>query len=162
MTVGTWVKEIKLKSGQVALIDAEDFEKVEPYNWYYNHSSPRLEYAFGRKKNSSVSKIPMHRLILDFPEDKSIDHINGNGLDNRKENLRICSHKMNMANQRVRSNNKSGFKGVHKQGEKWVASICSNYKINYLGIFNTPEEAASVYNNKAKELFGEFARINII
>ena len=90
-----------------------------------------------------------------------IDHINGNGLDYRKCNLRVCTHQQNLQNQRIQKG-VSKFKGVcwHKASQKWMAKIKHNYKTIYLGVFNNEIDAAKSYNKKAKELFGEFARLN--
>jgi hypothetical protein len=89
-----------------------------------------------------------------------VDHINGNGLDNRKENLRICSHSENQWNRTKYKNNKSGYKGVffHSKTGHWEAGIRINGKREYLGVFNTPQEASLAYSRKAIELHGEFAR----
>jgi len=89
----------------------------------------------------------------------TIDHINGDSLDNRLVNLRDCTHKENHGN-RKKEINVSGFKGVSPIGNKWQARICHNYNRIYLGLFPTVEEAAFVYDLKAKELFGEYARTN--
>jgi hypothetical protein len=90
------------------------------------------------------------------------DHINHNKLDNRKENLRICTEAENVHNTRISRNNTSGYKGVtfHKRDKKWQTQIRSGQGKRYLGYFNTAEEAAKNYDEKAKEAFGEFARTN--
>ena len=89
-----------------------------------------------------------------------IDHINGNGLDNRWKNLRPANHKENMRNRRKQKNNSTGFKGVHwnKAAKKYRAEISNNGKLVHLGLFLTAEEAAAAYEAKARELFGEFYR----
>ena len=104
----------------------------------------------------------MHRLIIDCPVNMQTDHINGNGLDNRKSNLRVCYNYQNARNQKLRPNSNSGFKGVSliKDRNKWVAQIKVNGKVKYLGAYTLKEEAARAYNKAAKELFGEFAWLN--
>lgn len=88
-----------------------------------------------------------------------LDHINGDSTDNRIVNLRECTHQQNHGNRKIQSN-LSGFKGVSKKDGKWQARVCFNFKRHYLGLFNTAEEAAKAYDAKAKELHGEFARLN--
>ena len=109
----------------------------------------------------------MHRIIANAKEGESVDHVNGNPLDNRKENLRVCTMSQNLANQKLRKDSTSGFKGVSKNQSKtnpWRAYINrkdgKKTKQYHLGLFKTPEEAARAYNEKAKELFGDFAKLN--
>lgn len=106
----------------------------------------------------------MHRLLMTSPTGTMVDHINGNGLDNRKENLRVVTNSQNLMNRGKNKNNTSGYKGVlwDKVRNKWIALIGFNNKNIYLGRFFTKNEAAFAYNAKAEELFGEFAQINII
>ena len=91
-----------------------------------------------------------------------VDHINHDGLDNRKENLRICTRSQNMMNQRVYKNNKSGYKGVywHKANSYWVSQIRKNKKSIYLGYFKDKTVAAKAYNKAALEIFGKYALLN--
>ena len=106
-------------------------------------------------------RIYMHRIIMEVKAGQIVDHVNGNGLDNRKQNLRVCSSQQNSFN--CRTNNKSsGFKGVtwDKTRKIWAAKITHNYKTINLGRFKSKEEAARRYDLKAKELFGVFARPN--
>ena len=111
-----------------------------------------------------------HRLVWlyvhGFIPDRKIamDHINMDGLDNRLDNLRLADSYQNGSNVRKRSTNKSGFKGVRRSnnGERWVAGIRHHCRGYHIGTYDTPEEAAQAYNNKALELFGEFAHLNEI
>lgn len=145
--------EIGLSKDKTAIIDDEDFNRVNKFKWSY-HSRLHLEYARGRVNGKMTY---LHRLIMNFPTKMEIDHINGNGLDNRKCNLRIVTHQENMARQRVRKDSKSGIKRVwlHKATAKlglftkygklrkcWVAEISKNGKKKCLGYFSTKEEAA--------------------
>lgn len=141
------------------LIDEEDWELVSKYNWYLwagptNHTL----YARTNKKFAYL-----HRLVLDAPPRTMIDHANGNGLDNRKSNLRFCNTMQNNANQRRNNNNSSGYKGVarvSKTSSKWRAYIRNDYKQIHLGNFTLKEEAARAYDAKALELYGEYAYLN--
>jgi hypothetical protein len=103
----------------------------------------------------------MHRFIMGTASspDKQVDHINMDGLDNRRGNLRVCDNSLNQANTRKRSDNSSGFKGVSRNGSKWRAYIQKNKKWRHIGNYSTPEEAHEAYSQAAKESFGEFARI---
>lgn len=91
-----------------------------------------------------------------------IDHINNNGLDNRKKNLRFATHSQNLANARIRKRQASSYRGVYysKEKKKWRVLIGIDYSIKFVGYFKTQEEAALAYNKKAKEIFGEFACLN--
>ena len=105
----------------------------------------------------------MHRLILGCGPGEEVDHRNGNGLDNRRGNLRPATHALNQANvRRVRA--KSGFKGVSRwvrpSPRPWRAHITVKGRMKFLGAFATPEEAARAYDAAARELFGEFACTN--
>ena len=155
------MKEIPLSKGKVAIVDNEDFEWLNQWKWHclspgYAARHNRICEWHGKRK-----MVLMHREVLHTPEGMCTDHINGDKLDNRHENLRICDHSKNGANAKAR-NGKSGYRGVcwHKQRKKWTASIRFNYKTNYLGLFVNLIDAAKAYDKKAKELFGEFANLN--
>lgn len=106
----------------------------------------------------------MHRLIMEAKQQQKVDHINGDGLDNRKENLRFATTSENAMNKCSTKNKSSSYKGVswYKRYKKWQAQIKFKGKSIYIGIFDTEIEAAKAYDNKAKELFGEFAKLNNI
>jgi hypothetical protein len=146
----------------VALVDEEDFERVNQYKWYANKVGLNWYAVRVAEDNSSIL---LHRFILGLESgDSEVDHINGDGLDCRKANLRLCTHSQNMANREkpktVRPT--SQYKGVYyKVSErKWVAQIMINYKHKYLGSFKNEEDAARAYDTAAVEAWGEFARIN--
>ena len=137
-----------------ALIDLEDVERCKQYKWYLN---PRYVDS---KKSGHLS-----RFLLNVTDPKIlVDHKYHNTLDNRKENLRTCTCVENNRNQKVRKTGTSKYKGVYwnKNNKKWQSSIKFNYVNYYLGVFTNEDEAALAYNNKAKELFGEFACLNSI
>ena len=158
------MKEIKLTRGCVAFVDNKDYLELNKYNWfaqlggrtpYAVRASTRLE-----KKAGFGNAIRMHRQILGLGyKDKScVDHINHNGLDNRRKNIRICTYSQNGMNRlKQQKTATSKFKGttLTKSG-KWQSSIVINKKPFYLGRYDTELEAANAYAIKAKELFGNF------
>lgn len=140
---------ILLTRGYVAIVDPEDYERLSQLKWHYVHP--------GYARNQST---PMHRLITNAPKGMDVDHINGDGLDNRKANLRVCSHSNNCKNTKVSKLNSTGFKGVSLNRGYFMASIRLNNVLINLGRYETKEEAALVYNEAASKHFGEFARLN--
>lgn len=152
------MKKINLMLGRFALVDNSDYEKVSKFKWYADKGS-RTYYAkmVGGGKR-------MHRFILGLRKNSrlEVDHINNDGLDNRRSNLRLCNRSQNLQNARKRLRASSGFKGVcwHKQNKRWFAYIQKNKKFISLGTFKKEKEAALAYNYKSKELFGEFACLN--
>lgn len=106
--------------------------------------------------------IYMHLEIMSVPDGMEVDHINGNGLDNRRENLRLCTRAQNRMNSVKRIGKSSTFNGVywHKNCRKWRASLKLDGKEIHIGYFNTELDAAEAYDEKAFELFGEFAKPN--
>lgn len=108
----------------------------------------------------SSKKYQAHRVIwkmIHGTEPPQIDHVNNVGTENWLDNLREATNQQNGSNVRKHKDGKSPLKGVHKHKRKWVASIGHNYKVIYLGLFDTPEEAHAAYSNAAAELHGEFA-----
>jgi len=136
------------------------------YAWFLNRNSIHLElYYFSShtpRKKGKQKTIYLHRTIMDcIPNDgKVVDHINGNTLDNRKENLRICTQADNCVNRRKNRNNTSGFKGVRwrEQNNAYVAYIQVSGKNKYLGLFPTIELADNAYKKASIEFHGEFRR----
>ncbi len=100
----------------------------------------------------------LHRLVMRAPEHVLVDHINGDKMNNQRDNLRKASFAENMYNLGVRKGSKSGYKGVTKKGEKWLARIQYKKKQYTIGTYDTKEEARDAYNARAVELFGDFAR----
>lgn len=147
-------------------IDGEDFDKIKEYTWCLSKIGNCFYACSGLydKKTKKKTTIHMHRIIMDTSKDYIIDHVNGNALDNRKENLRICSNAENLRNRKKQKNTSSIYKGVcfDKRDKKWRASIRLNNKLMYIGLFDTQTQAAKAYNKAAVENFGEFARLNII
>lgn len=166
-------KEIRLTRGKVAVVDDEDYEFLSRYKWFAVKSKKgNTYYAIRRfQQNGKDKSMLMHRQIMDA-DNKGIikgrrlfiDHKNRNGLDNRKSNLRFCTMSQNIANSRPTRNSSSKFKGVcwHICCGKWYARIMQKRRCIDLGLFENEVDAAKAYNQKAKELFGEFARLNVI
>jgi len=157
------MKKIKLTKGQYAIVDNEDFEWLNQWIWHVDWSKYTKSYYAKRGvfNGKNMTSIRMHREILNAPKSTQTDHINHNTLDNRKINLRIVTARQNAFNRSgAQINNKSGFKGVFRRGKKWGAQIGLHGKYRWLGVFTTPEEAALVYNEAAKKLFGEYACLN--
>lgn len=150
------MKEIELTQGQVAIVDDDDFEDLSLYKWFAKKEGGIFYAArsYGAKRNT----MKMHIYIMKPVDGFVIDHINGNGLDNRKSNLRICSHAENMRNRKLHKDNSSGYKGVSKNKGKYVARIMQIY----LGRYNNAIDAARAYDAKARELFGNFAKLNFL
>jgi len=156
-------KLIKLTKGKFAIVDSEDFEWLNHWKW---HAAKSGNYA-GREEAIGGGKsrfILLHRLIMGAIGKVQVDHKNGNGLDNRKENLRLCSNKDNQRNHKLLVTNTSGFNGVswNKDRKKWEACISVDHKTKHLGCFHDKLEAAKSYNKAAIIYFGEFARLNQI
>ena len=154
-------KEIPLTRGMVALVDDEDYERVNKLSWYLGPSIKGRHYARSTVRGTKSEILYMHRFVTFAKNGQVVDHANGDTLDNRKINLRICNQSQNMGNSKRHKRNKSGFKGVYleKRTGKYVSSIKCNKKF-WIGSFDTAEKAARAYDAKARELFGEFARCN--
>ena len=152
------MKEIQLTQGKVALVDDEDFERVNEHKWYAQKGK-NTWYAYRRSPRMSAK---MHRFIMNTPKELLVDHIDSNGLDNRRCNLRECSAQQNCMNTRISKRNTSGFKGVcwHKRDKNWYARIGFNKKKVFLGCYSLAVDAAKAYDAKAAELFGSFAKLN--
>jgi hypothetical protein len=155
--------EITLSSGDITLVDAADFSAIRElrYGWVIARRrgvnyAIRFDYKEGVRYG-----IQMHRLIMQPPRHLVVDHINGNGLDNRRANLRVCTQAENLRNRHTTSN-RSGFKGVTAVMGGFKAEIRTQVKRIYLGYFKTAEEAAHAYNEAAQTYHGEFARLNVI
>lgn len=136
--------------GKCFYFDIHDFSKIKKHTWYVNNDG----YVV-----SKINKVIvlMHRFVLEVNEDIDVDHRNGVTYDNRKDNLRKCSHQQNSFNQKT---NKK-YKGITQRNNgKWQSQIGYNGKVIHIGTFSTDIEAAKAYNTKAIELFGEYAKLN--
>lgn len=152
---------IPLDKGLFAIIDEADYDIVSLHKWYARKNN-RNTYA----TSCNNKRLHMHRLIMGVSNSKIyVDHKNHNGLDNRKDNLRIVTHSQNMCNKRSYTNSTSTYKGVHWNNGKslWTTQIrIPKGKTIHVGHFKDENEAAAAYNIKAIELHGEFACLNNI
>lgn len=162
------MKEIKLSRGLTAIVDDEIYDFVNQFKWYAEKAKTGYYAArgfyyldeFGVKKHRIVK---MHRQILGvLDESILVDHVDLNGLNNQKINLRKCNLIQNNRNRRSDRNTTSKYKGVclDKRRKKWRSNLTINGKQIYLGSFDSEYEAAMVYNESAKINFGEFAYLN--
>ena len=150
------MKEIKLTKGLSVQVDDCNYQWLNQWNWYAQKGH-NTYYAARRDKNCKL--IYMHRIILDTPENLQVDHKDHNGLNCQGYNIRNCTHQQNQMNQSSRC--ASGYLGVRKTPcGNFRANIKTNDKCFYIGTYKTKELAALAYNNKAIQLFGEFANLN--
>lgn len=156
------MKKIRLTNGKYTLVDDEDFEYLNKWNWYADEIGNTTYVKRKQKIEGKVLTFYMHRVIMNPRKGKLVDHKNRNGLDNQKHNLRECNKGQNQINQRSQKNSSSKYLGVHwdKSRGKWSANCCKDYKHNHCGRFNSEIDAAKAYNKKALELHGEFANLN--
>ena len=153
------MKVIPLTRGRVAVVDDADEELVFPYSWGLIKKTPNFyanAYNPVTKKN-----MRMHRLIMGL-DGPNVDHIDGNGLNNQRSNLRLATAEQGNHNRRKRAGVTSRFKGVswNRKSQAWRASIQAHGQKIDLGLFDDEIEAALIYDNYARDLHGEFARTN--
>ena len=157
------MKYIKLTQNQVAIVDDEDFDMVSQHKWcVINDYSTFYALTSIRKPSGKRINLKMHRLILNPSGSLQVDHRDGDGLNNQRGNMRVCTNQENQYNQRPQKGKSSQYKGVswHKQSKKWQAYIKNNGKLKHLGHFVDEIDASKAYDAAAKKLFGEFARLN--
>lgn len=149
----------------VTFVDDDIYECYKDYKWSLDGKGYPKVTVPSLTNRSGYTTLKLHRLITKPKSGEQVDHINGNKLDNRRSNLRLCNNSQNQMNQSKKKGVfRSDYKGVcwKKQQGKWYARIGVNYKRIHLGYFNTEKEAALAYNAAALKYFGEFARLNII
>jgi hypothetical protein len=161
------MKKIPLSQERYAIVDDEDFDRVSQYKWSYIGGYAKRA---GMREDGRRRLYPLHRFIMNLPPESSlmVDHINFDRLDNRKENLRICTKGQNNYNHGPKDRlgkSTSQYKGVSYKKDtvnKWRARIGVDGTEVILGYFSTEEEAAEAYNVAALRYFGEFAWLNTI
>ncbi len=160
MDAGT--KEIVLSAGETAIVDADDFDFLSQWKWSLGYNRSGTKYAIrGTCKNYKKGTVYMHRVIMNTPKGLFTDHINHNGLDNRKINLRIVTGSQNQWNRRPNGPT-SKLKGVSwkKDHSRWEANITLGGKTRSLGFFKNEEDAAAAYKVAAKKHHGEYCYNN--
>lgn len=153
------MKKIKLTKNKWVLVDDEDFEWLNQWKWH----CVREKYAARTiKTKNKKSMLYMHRLIMNPFQNKIVDHINRNSLDNRKKNLRLVTYVQNNANHKLFKTNKSGYHGVYfdKKRKKYRVGISLNNKTKAIGIFSNIKDAAIAYNKVALKYRGQYAQLN--
>jgi hypothetical protein len=161
--------KIPLNDGRATILDDCDRDLVvRPWHLHRSASNDLQYAAYSITENGVTQMVLLHRVIVErmlnrpLRSGEEVDHRDGDGLNNRRANLRACSHGENMFNQRKARTNTSGYKGVywHRVGGKWAAAIQVNGRKRHLGLFYSKDVAARAYDRAARELFGEFARLN--
>lgn len=153
---------LPLTRNKTAVIDFDDFEKVRGMK-FYAQSCQNLWYAAKNKHvNGKRKLLYLHRIIMGAKPGQLIDHINGDGLDNRRENLRVVTHAQNVKNWRKHAPASSRYKGVRFHANSWEVQINVNRKRIYIGRFQNEIDAAKAYDESARRYFGEFAAINFL
>lgn len=147
--------EVKLSKGKVAKIDDDDLEKVSFCSWNFDRYARANVWLKGEKKYKVMY---MHRIIANAPQGMDVDHINGDKLDNRKENLRVCTRSENLHNLKGKSRSKSGLRGAYRElnrgdGCRWFSQMSVKGKMHHLGRFDTAKEAHEAYLKAHKEYY---------
>lgn len=162
------MKQIPLTQGKFALVDDEDYDFLMQWKWRFCKSingsgyAVRTTHSYSENGKRLSHSILMHRQILNAKECEEVDHQDRNKLNNQKVNIRICTHADNQKNIGIRSDNKSGHKGVFwsKKDKRWISIIQSNNKKYVLGYFKDLNEASKAYNEAAEKHHGQFANLN--
>ena len=162
------MKKLALSGGYHCLVDDDDYDFLNQFEWYCSDNGSGHKYAHRRHPRAG-GNIKMHRMLAAAMPGDEVDHKDGNGLNNQRSNLRLCTRSQNVANCEARSNKRySNYKGVSAAWNKkktkmyWIAQCRKDYKLHHIGCFPTEEDAARAYNKKARELHGEFAKLNNI
>lgn len=157
------MKRIPLTQGKEALVDDEDYEAVSAFKWFATQSRPGSLWYAARwvYQDGERIRIWLHRELMNLPDDLDVDHIDRDGLNNQRNNLRPATTFQSAANKSIRSDNTTGYRGVyaHRNGRFYVY-VQHNHDKRYVGAFATAIEAAHAWDAVAKELFGEFAALN--
>lgn len=156
------MKLIQLTHELFTQVNDEDFQYLSQFKWHAHKDRTRYYARTTIKKNAKQVKIFMHRMINNPNHNEVCDHIDGNGLNNLRSNLRNCTRAENGRNTKPKAGHSSKFKGVHlhKDTGKWMARITIGRKLTYLGLYASEVDAAVIYDSNARELHGEFANLN--
>ena len=164
------MKLIPLTQGYVTKVDDEDYEWLTEWKWYAGtragEKNKKVRVVRSINFSNKIVQVQMPREIMRARSHEIVDHINGDTMDNQKNNLRLCSLYQNSLNRGLNRNNKTGYKCVtfrpSKKTNQYASYIRLNKKLVHLGFFDTAEKAARAYNEAAKKNFGEFAKLNVI
>lgn len=153
-----------LSDGSCVIVDSEDYLRVCNFNWRVHKDHGAVYARIGTNSGGVKRTVRLHQVILQYCFPLVVDHINGNGLDNRKENLRLCTNTENIRNAQRKPKGASSYRGVHfsKNTRKWCAKIRNGGEAIILGYFDDEREAAIAYDLAAKQYHGEFATTNNI
>ncbi len=151
------MSKIPLTQGKHALVDNEDFEQLKKWKWFTKRTQSGIFYAWSRIGGGNIY---MHRVVMKAEQGQVVHHKDGNGLNNQKDNLQICSYSLHGRANRPRKDGRSKYKGVYRQYGKWGASIRINGKKKYLGYYKLEEDAARAYNREALKIAGDLACLN--
>lgn len=155
------MKKIKLTQDKYALVDNDDFKALSKYKWFATKNVNTF-YAMRNSPtvNGKYKILLMHRVIMQTPKGMHTDHIDHNGLNNQRKNLRVCTNSQNQMNSGKKSHNKSGFKGVsyYERYKKWRAQIKVNKKRIFLGYYDTKELGSEAYIKACKKYHGEYGK----
>lgn len=145
-----------------ALVDDEDYDRVKGFTWRANyHRTGKIYVQTGMHVDGKMRTVKLHRFIMSATADQMVDHRHHDGLDNRREHLRLCTNQQNQYNRRKLRAKTSRYKGVfRRENGKWRATIRFDNKLVNIGTYPAEDLAAAAYNEKARELFGDFALLN--
>ena len=148
--------DVKLKHGEIAVIDADDLPLISGYRWRLNAEGYAVSHRCtgSGREGTKTHTVFMHRLINGTSEGTITDHIDRNPLNNRRENLRTADKSLNSFNSKLHSTNKSGYRGVSRQGNRWRATIVVNGKQEHLGRFDDPRDASLAYQKRLALVLG--------
>ena len=154
------VAYVPLTRGYEAIIDAADVPSVDQWNWQATQQQHTIYAVRTERSGTSKRTVRMHRALMGDPIGFEVDHVDGNGLDNRRSNLRQATPSQNQFNQRLSSANSSGFKGVTwcRKGRRWKARIKVKNVLKHLGTFTSPEAAHAAYCAASERFHGDFGR----
>lgn len=149
---------VPLTKGYEAIIDASDAALVSGRNWYAQVGRTGVYAARSQTHEGRQRCVLMHRVLLSAPDDMEVDHWDGDGLNNRRANLRLATRLQNQGNRPANRSNRLGVKGVRAHQGRYMAEITVRGRTTFLGSFDTIEEASAAYARAADNFFGEFAR----
>jgi HNH endonuclease/AP2 domain len=150
------IRYIFLTQGKFAVVSGPDYKFLMQWRWQAHHDKRNDSWSAVRHEKPRL----MHRVILDAPNGVQVDHVDGDGLNNRRSNIRLATQQQNAWNRGPQSINTSGFKGVSwdKRRSKWIATIAFDGRTIALGAFTDKLDAAKAYRDAAPKYHGEFAR----